>query len=48
MANAKKSPYLSYSFVIMVKGMSELVSGIVGSVRGTFENRWARHIVYFA
>ena len=33
-----------YSFVIMVKGMSELVSGIVGSVRGTFENRWARHI----
>ena len=33
-----------YSFVIMAKGMNELVSSIVSSVKGTFENKWAKHI----
>ena len=33
-----------YSFVIMVKGMYDLVSSLVLEQKGTFENKWARHI----
>lgn len=33
-----------YSFVIMVKGMYDLVNSLVLENKGTFENKWARHI----
>ena len=33
-----------YSFVIMVKGMYDLVSSLVLEQKGTFENKWARYI----
>lgn len=33
-----------YSFVIMVKGMSGLVDTLVLEKKGSFENKWAKHI----
>lgn len=33
-----------YSFVIMVKGMYDLVSSLVLEQKGTFENKWVKHI----
>lgn len=33
-----------YSFVIMVKGMNHLVNELVLEKKGTFENKWAKHI----
>ena len=33
-----------YSFVIMVKGMQELVNELVLKHKGTFENKWMKHI----
>ena len=33
-----------YSFVIMVKGMQELVNELVPKHKGTFENKWMKHI----
>ena len=33
-----------YSFVIMVKGMNDLVSTVISGVKGTFENKWSKHI----
>lgn len=36
-----------YDYVIMVKGMKDLVSKTVLSVKGTFENSWAKHIEPF-
>lgn len=33
-----------YSFIIMVRGMRSLVSGLVLENRGTFEDKWANHI----
>lgn len=34
----------SYSFVIMVKGMHDLVNRLILERKGTFENKWAKHI----
>ena len=33
-----------YSFVIMVKGMNDLVSTVISCEKGTFENKWSKHI----
>ena len=36
-----------YDYVIMVKGMKNLVKKTVLSVKGTFENQWSKHIEPF-
>lgn len=36
-----------YSFIIMVKGMNSLVSSLIMEKKGTFENKWAKHIDEF-
>ena len=36
-----------YSFIIMVKGMSSLVDSLILENKGTFENKWAKHIDEF-
>ena len=36
-----------YSFVIMVKGMNALVDSLILEQKGTFENKWAKHIDEF-
>ena len=33
-----------YSFIIMVKGLKSLVNELILSRKGTFENKWAKHI----
>jgi hypothetical protein len=33
-----------YNFIIMVKGMNKLVNSLILEVKGSFENKWARHI----
>ena len=43
-ANIKAMDKYGYSFVIMVKGMYDLVSSLVLEKKGTFENKWAMHI----
>lgn len=43
-ANIKEMDKQGYSFVLMVKGMYELVSSLVSENKGTFENKWAKHI----
>ena len=35
---------LGYSFVIMVKGMYDLINNIVLDNKGTFENKCSKHI----
>lgn len=42
--NIKAMDNHHYSFVIMVKGMAELVNGLVMEQKGTFENKWAKYI----
>lgn len=34
----------NYSFIIMVKGMNDLVNSVILEQKGTFENKWAKHI----
>jgi transposase len=46
-ANIKAMDTYGYSFVIMVKGMHDLVNSLVLEYKGTFENKWARQISYF-
>lgn len=36
-----------YSFIIMVKGMNSLVNSLILENKGTFENKWAKHIDEF-
>lgn len=36
-----------YPFVIMVKGMNSLVDSLILEQKGTFENKWAKHIDEF-
>lgn len=43
-ANIKAMDQNGYSFVIMVKGMSDLVNKLILENKGTFENKWAKHI----
>ena len=43
-SNIRELDKHGYSFVIMVKGMYDLVSSLVLEQKGTFENKWARHI----
>lgn len=43
-SNIKAMDKHGYSFVIMVKGMYDLVNSLVLENKGTFENKWARHI----
>lgn len=42
--NIKAIDKHGYSFVIMVKGMYDLVSSLVLEKKNTFENKWANHI----
>lgn len=42
--NIKSMDEHNYSFVIMVKGMYDLVNSLVLEKKGTFENKWANHI----
>lgn len=42
--NIKAMDKYGYSFVIMVKGMYDLVNSLVMEKKGTFENKWAKHI----
>lgn len=42
--NIKYMDEHSYHFVIMVKGMYGLVNSVVLEQKGTFENKWAKHI----
>lgn len=42
--NIKAMDKHGYSFVIMVKGMYDLVSSLVLEKKNTFENKWANHI----
>ena len=43
-ANIRAMDKYGYSFVIMVKGMHDLVSSLVMEHKGTFENKWVKHI----
>ena len=43
-SNIRELDKHGYSFVIMVKGMYDLVSSLVLEQKGTFENKWARYI----
>jgi hypothetical protein len=43
-ANIKAMDTYGYSFVIMVKGMYDLVNSLVLEHKGTFENKWVKHI----
>lgn len=43
-SNIKAMDKYGYSFVIMVKGMGDFVSSLVLEQKGTFENKWAKHI----
>lgn len=42
--NIKEMDKHGYSFVIMVKGMYDLVSSLVLENKNTFENTWSKHI----
>lgn len=42
--NIKYMDAHGYHFVIMVKGMYDLVNSIVLEQKGTFENKWAKHM----
>lgn len=33
-----------YNFIIMVKGMNKLVNSLILEVKGSFENKWVKHI----
>ncbi len=33
-----------YNFIIMVKGMNKLVNSLIQEAKGSFENKWAKHI----
>ena len=33
-----------YNFIIMVKGMNKLVNSLIQETKGSFENKWAKHI----
>lgn len=43
-SNIRAMDKYGYSFVIMVKGMHDLVNRLILEHRGTFENKWAKHI----
>lgn len=45
--NIRRLDEYGYSFVIMVKGMSSLVNSLILEKKGTFENKWAKHIDEF-
>lgn len=45
--NIKCMDEYGYSFVIMVKGMNALVDSLILKQKGTFENKWAKHIDEF-
>ena len=46
-SNIKHLDTYGYSFIIMVKGMSSLVNSLILEKKGTFENKWAKHIDEF-
>ena len=46
-SNIKHLDTYGYSFIIMVKGMSSLVNSLILENKGTFENKWAKHIDEF-
>lgn len=43
-ANIRAMDQQGYSFAIMARGMSDLVNSLVLENKGTFENKWAKHI----
>ena len=43
-SNIRAMDQQGYSFVIMARGMSDLVNSLVMENKGTFENKWAKHI----
>ena len=43
-SNIKAMDKHGYSFVIMVKGMNDLVNSLVLEKKDTFENKWSNHI----
>lgn len=45
--NIKCMDEYGYSFVIMVKGMNALVDSLILERKGTFENKWSKHIDEF-
>lgn len=46
-SNIKHLDSYGYSFIIMVKGMNSLVNSLILKNKGTFENKWAKHIDEF-
>lgn len=46
-SNIRHLDTYGYSFIIMVKGMSSLVDSLILENKGTFENKWAKHIDEF-
>lgn len=46
-SNIKHLDSYGYSFIIMVKGMNSLVNSLILENKGTFENKWAKHIDEF-
>ncbi len=45
--NIKCLDSYGYSFVIMVKGMNKLVHSLILEKKGSFENKWSKHIDEF-
>lgn len=45
--NIKCLDAYGYSFIIMMKGMNSLVNSLILERKGTFENKWAKHIDEF-
>ena len=45
--NIRRMDEHGYPFVIMVKGMNSLVDSLILALKGTFENKWAKHIDEF-
>ena len=45
--NIKSLDDHGYSFIIMVKGMNSIVNSIILEKKGSFENKWAKHIDEF-
>ncbi|MDY2628773.1 MAG: transposase [Lachnospiraceae bacterium] len=46
-SNIRHLDTYGYSFIIMVKGMNSLVNSLILENKGTFENKWAKHIDEF-
>lgn len=45
--NIKSLDKYGYSFIIMMKGMKSLAGSMILEMKGTFENKWSKHIDEF-